>query len=1014
MANTVVFRVPKSDFFKTTDKIVYYQFIPELNDSEKIKVASILNGFSEVVQFFDIGSEPFYITNLEIPFKNWVIISKKSGVTDDETSRLFDFFPNKKGVFRGVLYLFNSDDYKIPKFNPVIEEFFEGSKKQPIHFKKVVKTINNPTVEIIELKSENLLKISKERNLSLTYEEMESIMSYKNIITDCELEIVAQTWSEHCKHKEFRGKVIINNLSEYRKKTVINSLFNTYIKGATHVVSKNLKKIGADWIVSTFDDNAGIVKANSKYNFAWKVETHNSPSAIDPYGGAITGILGNNRDPIGTGKGGAKALFNTDVLCFGYPNYNKKLLEKQLHPKDVFLGVRAGIQDGGNKMGIPTINGATIFDEKFSGKPLVFCGTGALMPQTHFYGDIEKKEIKDGDIICVVGGKTGKDGIHGATFSSETLTKESPSSAVQIGSPYTQKIVFDFLEEASKFGYIRTVTDNGAGGLSSSIGELAILSNGASVELSKVPLKYSGLLPWEIFLSESQERMTIVVPKKFKKQIFELAKEMETTIEAIGEFHNSGFLTVFYEGRLVAELNLDFLHNGCPLKIMECRPYITNFKKNRDISEFSLDDICKKILSSLNVASKESIVRMYDHEVKGKTVIKPYMGQNGNSPQDSGVMRFDFDSYDGVAVSNGINPKYYKSPYDMSAGAFDEAIRSIISVGGGLPNRDRFWSVNDNFCMPNVIYDQEKNREGMFNLWCLVEMNRALYDISTAFSIPLTSGKDSMKNDFYSDGVKISVPPTILYSATSYIKDVRKTVTTNVKNSNEYIFIVNRTYNELYESEFYRALSISGGVPPKVRVEKALNVYKKMEIANRESLINSSHDISDGGFFIAILESLFKTGFGATVELSNFNKEILSLKNRKNINNTLSSKKSNIFCKESTFCFKNSNFYYKKDNLNNFINTKEKQKSLNDFINTKELKNILSLMFSESHSRFVVTVSQKNLNRFLQIFKNDVFFMGKTDSSNKFKLLHKNRVILNENLDYFYEIYQQPIESILK
>ncbi|MCP4397791.1 MAG: phosphoribosylformylglycinamidine synthase, partial [bacterium] len=463
-------------------------------------------------------------------YRSYIIVAKLPGVTDDEGSSAqktladqlnISLDTNTQHIFSKELFLIErpltQEQLKLIAEellgNKLIEHFGYGALNDSVpddysYVPEVHIDIHEKAEAIdIFVPDEELLELSKEKVLSLNLAEMKAIQQYysdpqvkeqrsqagiSELPTDCEIEVLAQTWSEHCKHKEFSAVIHYENLERGEKKT-IDSLFNTYIKGSTETVRKQLEQRGNTWLVKVFSDNAGIVKINEKSYFIWKVETHNSPSAIDPYGGAITGIVGNNRDPLGTGVGGARLLFNTNVLCFGSPFYDKPLLSGQLHPKRIFEGVRKGIEDGGNKSGIPTVNGAIIFDDRYAGKPLVYCGTGGVMPAEYKGKPSWDKAIDAGDRIVMAGGRVGKDGIHGATFSSSEIDEHSPQSAVQIGSPITQKLMSDFLERACKAGLVKCSTDNGAGGLSSSIGELASISNGAIVNLEKVPLKYSGL-----------------------------------------------------------------------------------------------------------------------------------------------------------------------------------------------------------------------------------------------------------------------------------------------------------------------------------------------------------------------------------------------------------------------------------------------------------------------------------------------------------------------------------------
>ena len=476
-------------------------------------------------------------------YQSYILVAKLPGVTDDEgisaQNALGDFLnepldTHTQHIFSKRLYFLEE---ALPESslrqlaqellgNKLINRFETGPITQIRDYTPRpgggAESITD-TVPLVGLSDEALLKLSKDNLYALNLEEMRAVRDHYTRIqadrvaaglpadpTDCELEIIAQTWSEHCKHKEFSALIKYKD-ADTGEEFEVDSLFKTYIKDATAEVDRQLRANGNDWLIKVFSDNAGAVRINPESLFVWKVETHNSPSAIDPYGGAITGILGNNRDPLATGIGGARLLFNTNVLCFGNPEFDGTLLSNQLHPRRIFEGVRKGIEDGSNKSGVPTVNGSIVFDDRYAGKPLVYCGTGAVMPMQLAGLDSWEKHIDAQDRIIMAGGRVGKDGIHGATFSSIELDETSPATAVQIGSPITQKLAMDFLILATRRGLIKCSTDNGAGGLSSSIGELATISGGAVVELEKVPLKYPGLRPWEIFVSESQERFSLAV-----------------------------------------------------------------------------------------------------------------------------------------------------------------------------------------------------------------------------------------------------------------------------------------------------------------------------------------------------------------------------------------------------------------------------------------------------------------------------------------------------------------------
>ncbi len=839
-------------------------------------------------------------------FASFILVGKLPGTTDDEglsaQRTLHDllgiaFSPAPQEVFSSDLYLLEDalDDDALLHLgtellgNPLVNRIVCGPMDRLVLPVPEEEEPDAPTVETVSLDVTDgeLEALSKDRLLSLDLAEMKAIQSYFRDPktqalrrgvglppepTDADLEILAQTWSEHCKHKEF------NALIRYVDKETgaveeIDSLFKTYIRASTETIARRLEEAGNNWLVKIFNDNAGVVRIDGDRLFVFKVETHNSPSALDPFGGAITGILGNNRDPLGTGRGGAALLFNTDVLCFGPPDHAEPLLPGQLHPRRVFAGVRQGIEEGGNKSGIPTINGAIVFDPRYAGKPLVYCGTGAVMADHYNGKKAWEKEIAPGDLVVMAGGRVGKDGIHGATFSSLGLDKHSPRSAVQIGSPITQKMLSDFLVVACRRGLVKCATDNGAGGLSSSIGELAPMAGGAEIWLERVPLKYPGLQPWEIFLSESQERMTLVVEKEREAELAKLAALYEVESTVIGQFTDSGLLEISHGGRPVAQLDLDFLHDGLPRKHLDAE-WVRSAPPAPVIpADLDHADVLKRLLASDNICSREAVIRQYDHEVKGRTVIKPLMGPKGLAPQDAGVMRLDFDGWRGIAVSCGIVPRYGDlDAYQASAAAFDEAVRQIVSVGGQLPEPGRlgestYWCANDNFCVPDSVFDSEKNPDGKYKLAQLVRMCQALADMAVAYHVPMTSGKDSMKNDFRAGGKKISVPPTVLYSVAADIADVRRTVTSEIKEAGDGIYLLGRTRDELGASEFQLLFGPPGGQVPVVRPSEALALYYKIMAANREGLIRSSHDLSDGGLAVALAETVFGTGLGVRVSV---------------------------------------------------------------------------------------------------------------------------------------------------
>jgi len=729
-------------------------------------------------------------------------------------------------------------------------------------------------VEEIDLEATDqaLLRLSLERLLALDLREMKAIQNYfrntngaegrKKLglgkgVTDVELEAIAQTWSEHCKHKIFNAR--IRYLDEQGNQRLIESLFKTYIRKATEEIRTSLRN--EDFCVSVFDDNAGVIRFDENYNLVFKVETHNTPCALDPYGGALTGIVGVNRDPFGTGKG-AKLIFNVDIFCFASPFYSKPVPPRLFHPKRVYEGVREGVEHGGNKSGIPTINGGVVFDDRYLGKPLVYCGTAGIMPKDILGEPSHSKRAEPGDLIVMTGGRIGKDGIHGATFSSEELREDSPVTAVQIGDPITQKKMTDFLLLARDRGLYKSITDNGAGGLSSSVGEMA-REIGCELHLDQAPLKYHGLHPWEILLSEAQERMTLAVSPSKIDAFLQLATKMDVEATVLGTFTDRKKFHVLYRGKTVAYLDMDFLHSGLPQMELRAK-WEKPLHEEGDFPEpHDLTSTLTEMLSRLNICSKESMIRQYDHEVQGGSVIKPLVGRFNDGPSDAAVWRPILDSFEGIVISNGICPRYSDiDTYCMVACAVDEAIRNNVAVGG---NPDRIAGL-DNFCWPDPV-QSEKTPDGEYKLAQLVRANQSLYDYCKAFGVPLISGKDSMKNDTFIGGTKISVPPTVLISALGRMDDVRKAVTMDAKRPGDLVYVLGETLEELGGSEYYASKGLIGNRVPRVNAGRARSLYRKLFEAIQRGLIRSCHDCSDGGLGVALAETAFAGGFGMEIDL---------------------------------------------------------------------------------------------------------------------------------------------------
>jgi phosphoribosylformylglycinamidine synthase len=706
----------------------------------------------------------------------------------------------------------------------------------------------------VDAHDRDLEKISKENLLALTLEEMLAIKQYykgqKRNPTDVELETIAQTWSEHCKHKTLTG--LIEYEENSKKELIDNLLKNTVMR-----VTKELNK---DWCLSVFKDNAGIISFDNNHGVAFKVETHNHPSALEPYGGAGTGIGGVIRDILGVGLG-AKPILNTDVFCFGLPDTPfKKLPKGVLHPKRIMKGVVAGVRDYGNRMGIPTANGAVLFDKRYASNPLVYCGTVGIVPRT-----MCDKKVSPGDLILAVGGRTGRDGIHGATFSSLSLEENIEASVVQIGNPIMEKKIADTIIQARDKNLYTAITDCGAGGFSSAVGELG-KDCGAKVHLERAPLKYAGLSPWEIWVSEAQERMVLAVPPHHLAAlvaIFE-AEDVESTV--IGEFTNDKKLTLLYHGKTACSLDMNFLHEGVP-QIRRKAVWVHKRYSDPEIKpkrDYTGD--LKKILSSLNVCSKEWIIRQYDHEVQGASVLKPLQGKDNDSPGDACVIRPRPDSYKGIIVANGINHVYGDiDTYWMAASNIDEALRNAVCVGADI----RHTAILDNFCWGST---KDPSQVGS-----LVRAARACYDIAKGYQAPFISGKDSLNNEYIDEhGNNHSIPPTLLISSISVINDIRKIVSMDAKGEDNLIYIVGMTKNELGGSHYY---AIQGHVGRNVPTVDAVAGRKTMLALHKvidQGLVRSCHDCSEGGLAVACSEMAFAGGLGMAINLKNVPSECCS------------------------------------------------------------------------------------------------------------------------------------------
>jgi phosphoribosylformylglycinamidine synthase len=706
------------------------------------------------------------------------------------------------------------------------------------------------TVPIVGLNDAHLLALSKRRLLSLDLAEMRTIQRFYAAAgrdpTDVELETLAQTWSEHCVHKTFKARIDFTWLDaegSVRQRESIDGLIHRYLRAATDAV-------WPDWLYSAFVDNAGIIAFDDDYDLAFKVETHNHPSALEPFGGANTGVGGVVRDIIGVS---ARPLATTDVLCFGLQDTPYDALPAGiLHPQRIAAGVVAGVGDYGNKLGLPTVNGAILYDPGYLGNPLVFCGCAGLLPHGR-----HPKAAQRGDLVVALGGRTGRDGIHGATFSSAELThetSETAGSAVQIGDPITEKGLIELVELARDRGLYHAITDCGAGGFSSAVGEMGE-DLGVDVDLARAPLKYPGLAPWEIWISEAQERMVLAVAPDALAELQELADLWDVELCVLGTFTGDGELRVRFAGRVVAELPMSFLHDGLPQREMtavyrEVETKIGPIRQDRS----DAGHLLLRMLAHPSVASKEEVVRRYDHEVRGGTVVRPFVGPALDGPSDAAVLKplGTWHHEKAFVLSNGINPRLgLRDPYAMAVSAVDEAVRNAVAVGAD-PER---LAILDNFCWGNPTYPDR--------LGALVRTCQGCYDAALAYRTPFISGKDSLYNEFNGR----PIPGTLLISAIGIVPDMARTVTSDLKRPGNLIYLVGETRAELGGSLLHELLGMDGGMPPAMPAEP-LRRYRALHQAIRQGLVQACHDLSEGGLGVALAEMCIAGRLGAEVDLA--------------------------------------------------------------------------------------------------------------------------------------------------
>jgi phosphoribosylformylglycinamidine synthase len=925
-----------------------------------LKIARALT--NPVLEEFSVDTFPKtkkFSYAIEIGFKPGV--TDNVGHTTEETIRdlLHKGNNTKFAIYTSKIHLIvNSQKLEdvqriaLSLHNPLIERSYIASfgeikkkglplKAPQVILKKTSTVIDVPLeVSIEELRSigtQGILDPTGVRRgpLALDIASMQAIQEHfrklKRNPTDIELESLAQTWSEHCKHTIFANPI----------DDIKDGLYKTYIKGATNLIRK--KKGKQDFCVSVFSDNSGGIAFDKNYLITHKVETHNSPSALDPFGGAITGIVGVNRDTVGFGMG-AKPVANVYGFCFGSPEDKKKyfrdggLTQEMLPPERIMNGVIKGINTGGNCSGIPTLNGFIKFDDRYRGKPLVFAGTVGLIPRVVNNKPSHEKKAKAGDYIVVVGGRVGLDGIHGATFSSVATDSNSPAAAVQIGDPITQKKLSDaIVKEARDRNLYNSITDDGAGGISCSVAEMAKECGGAKVYLDKVPLKYPGLRPWEIWISESQERMTLSVPKNKWKVFQKLmgTRGVEATI--IGEFVKSPYCVVLYKGKKIMDIDMEFLHNGLPKHQLVSTPiFSTHFEPELEPKKSYTGEL-EKLLEEKNTGGFSFISQQYDHEVQAGSVLKPLSGR-GLINTDAQVFRPVLNSNKAAVLTSATFPSYGDiSTYDMSACAIDTAIRNAVTAGGTLSH----LAILDNFCWCS---SNDPKR-----LYQLMEAVKACYDTAVGYGTPFISGKDSMFNDFKGfdengKPVAISIPPTLLISAISVMPEFSKTVSPEFKTAGDVIYMLGETHDELGGGEYFKMLKAVGNSVPKVDVEKNLKMYRALEKVIQKELVASAISVNSGGLAITLAKASLGGMVGCSISL-------------KNIPGTASSLEAKLF--------------------------------------------------SESQGRVIVSVSSKNISTFEKLVKNIPHTkLGKVSSDKKFVINDKTKII-DTNVKNLHTMYHK-------
>ena len=917
-------------------------------------------------------------------FDGAIWVGYRPGVRDSEGATALEAIaaflgrplPPKAAVYTSRLFLLNGRGLTPKKLtrvarellaNDLIQEFRVYTPDQWNPGEGVglilprVELAHQPTVSTFTLDSlETLRELSRQRHLALREADLPIIRDYFSrpevlarrgalglgAPTDLELEYLAQARSDHCNHNTFRGRFRYRDLAAGAEQ-ILDNPFKTCIEAPTRELAR-----AKPWVVSVLWDNAGVGQFDDEFSYVIKGETHNSPSNLEAYGGSLTGIVGVYRDPLGTGKG-AKLIGGIYGFCVGPRDYAGPL-QPRLHPRRLLDGVIQGVKDGGNKSGVPTLTGALYFDAAYLGKCLVFVGALGLLPKEIKGQPGAAKKASPGDLVMMCGGRVGRDGIHGVTASSEVASSGTPAGHVQIGDPYTQKKMHDFLLEARDLGLITFITDCGGGGLSSAVGESARVAGGVEVWLDKIPLKYSGLDPWEIWISESQERMIAAVKPEDEAGFLALAGKHTVEATAIGRYTDSGLLHVNHQGRTCAAIDLSFLEEDFPPWEFEADWLPPSSRMSEPVLGDPEDHqaVLLAMLDRPNLCAREWINRQYDHEVQGASVLKPLVGENLPVPGDAVLIRPRLDSNRGLGLSLALNPAYAAvDTYHMVAVTIDEAVRRLLAVGGTLAHIGGV----DNFCWPSVEYHPEANPDGKYKAAQLVRACWALQDLCRAYEIPLLSGKDSMYVDGLLPGAfgemhRVSGLATLWFTAVSVLPDLRRALTLDWKRPGDLIYLLGETRAELGGSEFYEMLGYVGLSVPEVRVQEFLPYYRLLEQAVQEELLASCHGLYRGGLGVHLALATLAAGLGLEVDLSQVAPD--------------------------------SPAY--------------------------------AALYSESAGRFMISVAPEHQDRVEQLFQGQpLHFLGKVRQDGAFKIARHNRTLLKTTLNKLQTAWQRRFGNLV-